>query len=207
MEWEFCRYDVLSDLSGLNHDYKMEQDIFIDMTDVSGNFNNPFRILYKINEIVSNVNIGLSMLKEYSENFQKILDLNCQDEDDILFYSGMIEDSLKYHQKSYNIKLKKLYHDLNSILKNNLFKSKGNALKFDSIDKKNCSLFEESFNKVKEKTEQESKNLQKPIWIKDNHIEQLQNLTNELVRVFKYHFEINLFFLESILRELQFYSI
>ena len=44
MEWEFCRIDVLNDLSGQG----LILDIFIDKTDVSGNYNNPFNILYKI---------------------------------------------------------------------------------------------------------------------------------------------------------------
>lgn len=203
MEWEFCRIDVLNDLSGQG----LILDIFIDKTDVSSNYNNPFNILYKMGDILNNTEIGISILREYADVFEKKLDLDCQDKDDIYFYRGMIEDSYKYHSKSYEIKKKKSIFDLNELLKNSVFKNKGTPLKVINIDRKTIILFEESFNKIRSSISEESSKKNKPIWIKDNHLERLENLTNEMIRIFKYHYEISLFFLESILREIQFYNI
>ena len=92
-------------------------------------------------------------------------------------------------------------------LKNSVFKNKGTPLKVINIDRKTIILFEESFNKIRSSISEESSKKNKPIWIKDNHLERLENLTNEMIRIFKYHYEISLFFLESILREIQFYNI
>ncbi len=203
MEWEFCRYDVLNDLSGQG----LVQDVFVDLTDSSGIYNNPFSILFKTSDIISNTNNGLSIMREYADVFENKLDLDCQEKDDIYFYKGMIEDSYRYHIKSFDIKKKKAIFDLNEILENSIFKKKGTPLKVVTIDKKTIVLFEESFNKIRKHITDESKNKSKPVWIKDNHLERLENLTNEMIRIFKYHYEISLFFLESVLREIQFYNI
>ena len=120
MEWEFCRFDILNDLSGQG----MEQDIFVDITDTSGNYTNPFNILYKTSDIINNSNIGLEIIKDFSENFKNKLDLEIQDEDDIFFYTGMIVDSYNFHKKSFQIKQIKLYFDLNSLLSNHLYEKK-----------------------------------------------------------------------------------
>jgi len=203
MEWEFCRYDILNDLSGQG----LMQDIFIDTTDVSNNYRNPFAVLHKMGDIVYNTDLSLSIMREYADVFENKLNLDCQDKDDIYFYKGMIEDSYKYHFKSYSIKKKKAIFDLNEILKNSIFIKKGTPLKVINIDKKTINLFEESFNKIRDLIKEESNKKTKPIWIKDNHLERLENLTNEMIRIFKYHYEISLFFFESILREIQFYNI
>ena len=203
MEWEFCRFDILNDLSGQG----LVQDVFLDFTDVSGNYNSPFTILLKMSDIISNTNQGLSIMREYADVFESKLELDCHEKDDIYFYKGMIEDSYNYHIKSYDIKNKKAIFDLNDILENSIFKQKGTPLKVVNIDRKTILLFEESFNKIIKQIQDESKNKSKPIWIKDNHLERLENLTNELIRIFKYHYEVSLFFLESVLREIQFYNI
>ena len=203
MEWEFCRYDVLNDLSGQG----MEQNLFINVSDVSGNYDNPFNILENVSNIIDNITIGLDIIKEYSHDFENKLSLNTQDKDDIYFYKGMIVGAYNYHKKSFDIKIKKINYDMNKLLQNHLFVNKGIPVIFDKLDKKTCLLFKESFENVRERTNEESNTRTKPIWIKDNQLEELQNLTNELVRIFKYHYEINLFFLESILREIQFYNI
>ena len=203
MEWEFCRFDILNDLSGQG----MEQDVFVDISDIPGNYSNPFNILYKTSDIINNSNIGLDIIKDFSENFKNKLDLEVQDADDIYFYTGMIQDSYDFHKQSFKVKQIKLEFDLNSLLSNHLYEKKGNVMKIITLDKKTCTLFEESFKKVKAITEEESRKKTKPLWIKDNHLEQLENLTNDMVRIFKYHYEINLFYMESILREIQFYNI
>ena len=194
MEWEFCRFDILNDLSGQG----LVQDVFLDFTDVSGNYNSPFTILLKMSDIISNTNQGLSIMREYADVFESKLELDCHEKDDIYFYKGMIEDSYNYHIKSYDIKKKKAIFDLNDILENSIFKQKGTPLKVVNIDRKTILLFEESFNKIRKQIQDESKNKSKPIWIKDNHLERLENLTNELIRIFKYHYEVSLFFLESV---------
>ena len=81
MEWEFCRYDVLNDLSGQG----LVQDVFVDLTDSSGIYNNPFSILFKTSDIISNTNNGLSIMREYADVFENKLDLDCQEKDDIYF--------------------------------------------------------------------------------------------------------------------------
>ena len=111
MEWEFCRFDILNDLSGQG----MEQDVFIDISDIPGNYSNPFNILYKTSDIINNSNIGLDIIKDFSENFKNKLDLEVQDADDIYFYTGMIQDSYDFHKKSFKVKQIKLHFDLNSL--------------------------------------------------------------------------------------------
>ena len=48
---------------------------------------------------------------------------------------------------------------------------------------------------------------EKPIWIKNNQLEQLQNLKEEMNRIFMYHYETNKYFLESLVREVIFFNV
>ena len=201
MGWEFCKFDLLNDLSGQG----MNINIFI--SDNSGADQNPFNILYKVSDINNNIEVGLSLMRNYADVFETELDLNCQDKDDIYFYKGMIENSYDYHNKSFDVKKKKLIFDLNEILNNKIFKTKGNRIsKIESIDNKSILSLEEIYKDYEEINRESEKKI-KPIWIKDNHFEKLDNLYLEMNRVFRYHYEIYLFFLESILREIQFYNI
>ena len=49
------------------------------------------------------------------------------------------------------------------------------------------------FLELKNKTENEGTVKKKPLWIKDNQLEQLENLKEEMVRIYKYHFFWNLY--------------
>ena len=140
MGWEFCKFDILNDLSGQG----MNINIFI--SDNSGEDQNPFNILYKVSDINNNIEVGLSLMRNYADVFETELDLNCQDKDDIYFYKGMIENSYDYHNKSFDVKKKKLIFDLNEILNNKIFKKKGDRIsKIESIDNKSILSLEESY--------------------------------------------------------------
>ena len=51
----------------------MEQNLFINVSDVSGNYDNPFNILENVSNIIDNITIGLDIIKEYSHDFENKL--------------------------------------------------------------------------------------------------------------------------------------
>ena len=112
---------------------------------------------------------------------------------------------MSYHSKSFRQKSKKLFYDLNGIYSNTLFKN--NTLKITEFDSKSCVSMEELYKKLVSKTENDRAGVSKPFWIKDNKLTLLENLKEDMVRIFTYHYNTNKYFLESLIREILFFDL
>ena len=205
MEDYFPKLANLTKLNEKNSDFNKREDIEL-QADTTSYSDNPVPILLIVEKIIKNSNLCLNSLKSHSENFVSSLNINSQDCDDLAFYKGLIEGSLNYHSKLLKTKIRKIIHDLNILLSNSLFK-KSDTMKVTEFDDKCCQNIQKKFSELVSKTDQESNSKEKPIWIKNNQLEQLQNLKEEMNRIFMYHYETNKYFLESLVREVIFFNV
>ena len=129
-----------------------------------------------------------------------------QDKDDIRFYNSILIDSKNHFTGSHIAREKKLIYDLNQLLK--LF-DRSRARKVYKINMSTLDTIKISYSKIEKDVKLYKKNLKngKPNWIKEDKLKQANTITKEMIRTFRYHIVINVYFLQSLENELEFFGI
>ena len=171
--------------------------------------NDPFILLKSLIQIFERIKIKLSC---FINQYQKKLNLNEQDKDDIIFYNSIIIDCKNYYVASHLVREKKLIYDLNKLLKSfekSFEKSFDNSIgkKVYKINFDTLYMIKKSYYQIEKKANMKNLEDNKPVWIKKDNLKQINILKKEMIKIFKYHIYINDFFLDSLENELFFFSI
>jgi len=132
---------------------------------------------------------NIKSISEIKNNLKKLL--GNQKKDDILFYKSLIDNSHFY---------------LNSSLKINYLWSQIDERKqMDEVNKSNFMSLLKDYRKMTEDIVQAKKNNTILTWVKDDKIESLQELENDIKEVMDYHIKLIEFFSSSVELEKAFY--
>jgi len=112
-----------------------------------------------------------------------------QDDDDIIFYKGLINNSYYFYSKSLDIRKKKMLRDLNSI--NNII-DKNDSI--NEINKTNFEIIIKKYIQLRINTGVRQKNNTKLTWVKSDIIESLYQFESDMDSLLKYHIKIISFF-------------
>jgi len=147
-------------------------------------------------EIKCNQNINL--ISEIKNNLTKLL--GNQKKDDILFYKSLIDNSHFYLTNSLKIRKIKFLKDLNYIW-NQIDERKS----MDELNKSNFMSLIKDYRKMAEDIMQAKKNNTILTWVKDDKVENLQDLEDEINEIMEYHMKLIEFFSSSVELEKAFY--
>jgi len=166
----------------------------------------PLILLQKLHNMFSQIKLLLKKMIEFINKYQSQINVNEQDDDDIKFYSSIIINSKNYFISSHKARERKLIFDLNSILKS---MSKNKLNKIYKFNKSSVDIISNSLIKIKDDVDMYKNNLSssKPKWRKDDKNKQFDTIETEMRRCFTYHISINKYFLESLIKELEFFDI
>jgi hypothetical protein len=146
------------------------------------------------NKCILNIN-GIAEIKN---NLTKLL--GNQKKDDILFYKSLIDNSHFYLTNSLKIRKMKFLKDLNYIW------GQIDARKtMDEVNKSNFVALLKDYRKMADDILQAKKNNTILTWVKDDKVENLQDLENEFKEIMDYHMKLIEFFSSSVELEKAFY--
>jgi len=142
---------------------------------------------------------NINNINEIKNNLTKII--GNQQSDDIIFYKSIIDNSYFYLTNSFKIRKNKFTKDLNYI-----WSQINQYMQMDDINKKSfAALLRDFINKDNDiKTQKE--NNKKLKWMKNNDIENIIDIVNNMSDMMKYHVNSFRWFLKFIELECNFYS-
>ncbi len=141
---------------------------------------------------------GINTIGEIKNNLKKLL--GNQKKDDLLFYKSIIENSFFYLSNSLKIRQIKILKDLSFI-----WSRIDERKKLDEINRSNFMALLKDYRKMAEDINQAKKNNTILTWVKDDKVENLQDLENDFTEIMNYHVKLMEFFLSSIELEKAFY--
>lgn len=146
------------------------------------------------NKIILNIN----SMNEIKNNLKKLL--GNQKKDDIVFYKSIIDNSHFYLTSSLKIRKMKFLKDLNYI-----WSQIDERKQMDEVNKSNFMSLLKDYRKMSEDISQAKKNNTILTWVKDDKVESLQDLENDLKEVMLYHLNLIEFFCSIVELEKAFY--
>lgn len=149
-------------------------------------------------EMENNCNILINEINEIKNNLKKLL--GNQKKDDIVFYKSLIDNSFFYLNNSLKIRKIKLMKDLDYI-----WKSLDNTKAMDELTKTNFQSLLRDYRKIADEINNAKKNNTMLTWVKDDRIESLIEIENELNEIMEYHSKLIQFFHSSVELEKIFY--
>ena len=141
---------------------------------------------------------SIGSMGEIKNNLTKLL--GNQKEDDIIFYKSIIDNSYFYLNSSLKIRKVKFLKDLNSI-----WKLIDDRKQMDEINKNNFSLLLKDYHKMAEDINFAKKNNTVLKWVKDDKIESLRELENDMSEIMKYHVTLMTYYKKFVDLEKSFY--
>lgn len=141
---------------------------------------------------------NIEHITEIKINFSKLL--GNQRKDDISFYKSIIDNSLFYLNSSLKIKKIKLLKDLNY-----LWDKMDERKKMDEVTKTNFDFLLKDYRKISEDILLLKKSNNRLGWVKDERIQDLQELELEFTEILSYHIKLIEFFYSSTEIEKAFY--
>lgn len=149
-------------------------------------------------EIEAKCITNISSISEIKNNLKKLL--GNQKKDDIVFYKAIIDNTHFYLSSSLKIRKIKFLKDLNY-----LWGQIDERKQMDEVNKSNFTALLKDYRKMAEDISQAKKNNTILTWVKDDKVENLQDLENDFNEVMEYHIKLIDFFSSSIELEKAFY--
>jgi hypothetical protein len=137
-------------------------------------------------------------ISEIKNNLKKLL--GNQKKDDIVFYKAIIDNTHFYLSSSLKIRKTKFLKDLNYLL-GQIDERK----QMDEVNKSNFTALLKDYRKMAEDIAQAKKNNTILKWVKDDKVENLQDLENDFNEVMEYHIKLIEFFSAGVELEKAFY--
>lgn len=141
---------------------------------------------------------NISSISEIKNNLKKLL--GNQKKDDIVFYKAIIDNTHFYLHSSLKIRKIKFLKDLNYLLS-----QIDERKQIDEVNKSNFAALLKDYRKMAEDIAQAKKNNTILTWVKDDKVENLQDLENDFNEVMEYHIKLIEFFSSSVELEKAFY--
>lgn len=147
----------------------------------------------------------ISDIKAISEikNNLKIL-LGHQEKDDLVFYKSLIDNSYFYLSKSLSVRKIKLLKDLNLIW-TRIGERLNENKQMEEVNKSNFIALLKDLRRLAEDVFQAKKNNTVLTWVKDDKIENLQDIENDIKEIIDYHLRLIRFFSSSVELEKAFF--
>ena len=169
----------------------------------------PFKLLLKLLIIITEVKSELRRLSVSINDYQFKLNIGNHDNDDLIFYKSIILDSKKYFFTCHKIREKKIIYDLNQIAKS--FNSNDSSCFLNEtiyeLNKSVIKSLKKSYNKLALQVKEINANHTKPKWIKNDKFKYIEDIKIEMNRTILYHIDINSYFRDSIIQEINFFKI
>lgn len=131
-------------------------------------------------EIESNSTMLLIKINELKNNINKII--GKQNEDDVIFYKSMLDNSYFYLFNSFKIRKIKFQKDIT-----NIFNKIDTSNKFEDINKPNFMLLMKDYRKVVDDYETAKKQSSLLAWIKDEKLNNFNDIENDMLETMNYH--------------------
>jgi hypothetical protein len=141
---------------------------------------------------------NLNLINNIKNNL-KIL-LGKQREDDMIFYKSIIDNSQFYLTKSLRIRKLKFLKDINFI-----WGRISENRKMEEVNKTNFLALLKDYQTMAEEIFRAKKNNTTLTWVKDDKVENLQDIENDFHEIMDYHLKLMEFFCCSIELEKAFY--
>ena len=145
---------------------------------------------------------NIKLITEVKNNLKNLV--GHQEEDDLLFYKSLIDNSHFYITKSLRIRKIKFLKDLNFIW-SRICERIGENKQMDEISKNNFMALLKDHRKMAEDIYKAKKNNTSLTWVKDDKVENLQDLENDFSELMDYHVKLIEFFSSNIELEKIFY--
>jgi len=123
-----------------------------------------------------------------------------QEKDDMIFYQSLINNSYFYLSKSLKIRIIKFIKDLNLIWKRIV-----EDVTMDELNKNNFMALLKDYRKLAESSQPKKNANNNLIWVKDDKIENLHNIENDINDIMVYHLKLISSFLTLVEVEKNFY--
>ena len=141
---------------------------------------------------------NINSIAEIKNNLKRLL--GNQKKDDIIFYRAIIDNSYFYLSNSLKIRKIKFLKDLN-----NIWIQIDERKQMDEINKSNFNSLLKDYKKMSDEVVQAKHNNTILTWVKDDKIENLQDLENTFNEIMDYHTKLIEFFSSSVELEKVFY--
>jgi hypothetical protein len=141
---------------------------------------------------------NIEQITEIKTNFNKLL--GNQRKDDVLFYKSILDNSLFYLNSSLKIKKIKFLKDLNYI-----WDKIDARKKMDEVTTTNFDFLLKDYRKLSEDILLLKRSNNRLGWVKDERIQDLQELEIEITEILNYHIKLIEFFYSSTEIERAFY--
>ena len=141
---------------------------------------------------------NIAAISEIKNNLKKLL--GNQKKDDIVFYKSLIDNSHFYLLSSLKIRKIKFLKDLNY-----LWAQIDERKQMDEVNKSNFIALIKDYRKMAEDIMQAKKNNTILTWVKDDKVENLQDLENDFHEIMDYHTKLIDFFSSNVELEKAFY--
>lgn len=152
----------------------------------------------KYTELEANCISNICSIGEIKNNLKKLL--GNQKKDDIVFYKALIDNTHFYLSSSLKIRKTKFLKDLNY-----LWGQIDERKQMDEVNKSNFTALLKDYRKMAEDIAQAKKNNTILTWVKDDKVENLQDLENDFDEVMEYHIKLIESFSSSVGLEKVFY--
>ena len=140
----------------------------------------------------------INSMNEIKNNLKKLL--GNQKKDDIVFYRSIIDNSYFYLTSSIKIRKSKFIKDLN-----NIWYKIDECKQMDELSKSTFSALLKDYQKMADDINYARKNNTLLRWVKDDNVESLQDLENEMNELMNYHLNILSYFIKFVELEKTFY--
>ena len=141
---------------------------------------------------------NINAIGEIKSNLKKLL--GNQKKDDILFYKSLIESSHFYLINSLKVRKIKFLRDLNYI-----WARIDERKQMDEVNKSNFMALLKDYDKMADDINTAKKNNTILTWVKDDKVENLQDLEKDFYEIMEYHVKLIEFFSSSVELEKTFY--
>jgi hypothetical protein len=152
----------------------------------------------KYMEFEAKCNTNINNIIEIKNNLKKLL--GNQKKDDVQFYKSLIDNSYFYLNSSLKIRKIKFLKDINYIW-NQIDERK----QMDEINKLNFISLLKDYRKLSEDIINAKKNNTILTWVKDDKVENLEEIEHEFHEIMEYHIKLIEFFSSSVMIEKAFY--
>lgn len=152
----------------------------------------------KYTELEGKCIANIVSISEIKNNLKKLL--GNQKNDDIVFYKALIDNTYFYLSSSLKIRKIKFLKDLNYLL-GQIDERK----QIDEVNKSNFVALLKDYRKMAEDIVQAKKNNTSLTWVKDDKVQNLQELEKDFIEVMEYHIKLIEFFSSSVELERAFY--
>lgn len=141
---------------------------------------------------------NINSINEIKQNLTKLL--GEQKKDDVIFYKSIIDNSFFYLSNSIKIRKNKFLKDLNII-----WHQIDDFKHMDEVNQSNFTALLKDYEKMADDINYAKENNTILIWVKDDKVESLLNIENEMNEVMMYHNKIIEYFNTYVEYEKNFY--